>query len=69
MPKQGGLTTAEAVAITTTAVKALTTALGAYGYTRLSSQPQDAILKAFNASKRHSGKTPIYATNCRIQPR
>jgi len=42
-------------------------ALVAYGYTRLSSQPQDAILKTFPASKRHSGKTPIYATNSKTE--
>lgn len=42
-------------------------ALVAYGYTRLSSQPQDAILKAFPASKRHTGKTPVYATNSKTE--
>jgi len=37
-------------------------ALVAYGYTRLSSRPHEAILKPFTASKRHAGKTPVYAT-------
>lgn len=42
-------------------------ALIAYGFTRLSSQPQDAILKPFPAAKRHAGKTPIYATNSKTE--
>lgn len=42
-------------------------ALVAYGFTRLSSQPRDAILKPFPAAKRHSGKTPIYATNSKTE--
>lgn len=42
-------------------------ALVAYGFTRLSSRPRDAILKPFPAAKRHSGKTPIYATNSKTE--
>lgn len=42
-------------------------ALVAYGFTRLSSQPRDALLKPFPAAKRHSGKTPIYATDSKTE--
>jgi hypothetical protein len=42
-------------------------ALVAYGFTRLSSHPSDALLKPFPAAKRHSGKTPIYATNSKTE--
>lgn len=42
-------------------------ALVAFGYTRLSSKPREAILKPFPAGKRHSGKTPVYATNSKTE--
>lgn len=42
-------------------------ALVAYGYSRLSSKPRDAILKTFPSLKRHNGKTPIYAIDSKTE--
>jgi hypothetical protein len=42
-------------------------ALVAYGYTRLSSDPREALLRPWPPIKRHKGKTPIYATTSKTE--
>ena len=42
-------------------------ALVAYGYSRLSSRPGEAMLKTFKSTKRHGGKTPIYAIDSKTE--
>ncbi len=42
-------------------------ALVAYGFTRLSSDPHEALLNHFPEMKRHKGKIPIFATTSRTE--